>query len=128
MRASDLKKALPIALVLAVILATRKTVAGAMSLAELRLLALGVGFPDPDVAAAVAMAESGGRPAAVGDNGTSFGLWQVHTPAHPEFNATMLLDPQYNARAALAISAGGTTWQPWTTYRTGAYRQYLPAA
>jgi hypothetical protein len=33
---------------------------------------------DPRAAAAVAMNESGGRFGAVGDNGTSFGPWQLH--------------------------------------------------
>lgn len=98
---------------------------GHLTLAELRALAASVGFPDPDVAAAVAMAESGGNPFAVGDEGTSFGLWQIHTPAHPEFEASRLLDASYNAHAALLISQSGADWTPWTTFRTGAYKQYM---
>lgn len=110
------------------------------SLAQLQALAASVGFPDPSLAAAVAMAESGGNPCAQGDpnigvhsciapNGTStsFGLWQVNTTYNPQFDAKSLLNPQYNAQAALAISNGGKVWTPWTTYRIGAYRQwYLP--
>src|SRR5271163_702895 len=83
-----------------------------MTLAELRALAVLVGFPDPDTAAAIAMAESSGYPHAQGDprgpflstpNGSSssFGLWQVHAPAHPEFSPASLLDATYNAHAAL---------------------------
>lgn len=100
-----------------------------LSLTELRLLALAVGFPDPDTAAAVAMAESGGNPSAYGDAeyGGSVGLWQVNLPSHPQYDALALEDPWYNARAALAISRGGATWQPWTTYREGLYRPYMPA-
>jgi hypothetical protein len=96
------------------------------TLAELVALAKAVGFPDPTTAAAVAMAESGGNPFAVGDEGTSFGLWQVHTPAHPEFDASRLLDANYNAHAALLISKSGTNWTPWTTYNTGAFKRYMP--
>ena len=98
-----------------------------MNLAELTQLAYDHGFPDPALAAAVAMAESGGDPHAQGDprgpfdatpNGTStsFGLWQVHTPAHPEYDPRSLLDPDYNADAAFKISSGGTVWKWWSTY------------
>lgn len=100
-----------------------------LSLTQLRLLALAVGFPDPDTAAAVAMAESRGNPSAYGDAqyGGSVGLWQVNLPSHPQYDAASLYDPWTNARAALAISSGGSNWQPWTTYRTGAYLPYMPA-
>ena len=97
-----------------------------LTLDQLRQLASGVGFPDPDLAAAVAMAESGGFEGAVGDNGTSFGLWQIHAPAHPEYDTALLQTPWYNAQAALAISSGGKDWEPWTTYGSGAYLKYLP--
>lgn len=95
-----------------------------MTLAQLRALAASIGFLDPDLAAAVAMAESGGNAGAVGDEGTSFGLWQIHTPAHPEYDANLLLEADYNARAAYAISSGGTVWQPWSTYNSGAYLKF----
>lgn len=108
-----------------------------MNLAQLQALAQGVGFPDPALAAAVAMAESGGNPCAQGDpnigvhscsgpNGTSeaFGLWQVNVLYNTQYDPTSLLDPTYNAKAALAISSNGTNWNPWTTYRTGAYRPW----
>jgi hypothetical protein len=98
-----------------------------MTVEELRQLAAQSGFPDAALAAAVAMAESGGFIGAVGDQGTSFGLWQIHTPAHPEYNAKSLLDATYNANAARVISKGGTDWRPWTTYKTGAYLAYMPA-
>jgi hypothetical protein len=108
------------------------------ALAQLQRLAADVGFPDPSLAASVAYAESGGDPCAQGDpnigvhpcsgpNGTStsFGLWQIHTPAHPEYDPTRLLrDPTYNARAAYAISRGGTDWAPWSTFNKGINRPY----
>jgi hypothetical protein len=112
---------------------------GPLSFDDLRELARRVGFTGSavDVAAAIAMAESGGDPHAQGDphgpsgalpNGisSSFGLWQVHAPAHPVYLPARLLEPEYNARAAYEISAGGVSWLPWSTYNSGAYRQYLP--
>jgi hypothetical protein len=107
------------------------------SLAQLRELAAAMGFADPRVAAAVAWAESGGDACAQGDppgpylcdrpNGisTSFGLWQIHVPDHREYDPASLLDPAYNARAALAISKGGTDWHLWSTYVHGDYLAYV---
>jgi Lysozyme like domain len=71
------------------------------TLAQLQALAVSVGFPDPALAAAVAMAESGGDPCANGDphnssscsndySSTSFGLWQIHVTAHPQYNSSQL--------------------------------------
>jgi hypothetical protein len=113
-----------------------------LTLAELRALAASVGFPDPELAAAVAMAEShvfGSVPAVANPHASnivthpklgnlperSFGLWQVNTLAHPEFSETMLLDAAYNAHAALLISKSGTDWTPWSTFKNGAYKQYM---
>lgn len=111
-----------------------------MKYAELHALAVSAGFSveGADIAAAVALAESGGDPFAQGDphgnsgplpNGSSssFGLWQINHPAHPEYEPHKLLtDLDYAARAAFAISKHGTDWEPWTTYRDGAYRKFLP--
>lgn len=108
-----------------------------LTLQQLRALAVSAGFADPDTAAAIAMAESSGYPHAQGDprgpflpvpNGvsTSFGLWQIHTPVHPEFDPTRLLDPAYNAHAAVVLSNGGTSWSPWSTFNDGSYRQFMP--
>lgn len=107
-----------------------------MNLPELRALSVATGFPDPDLAAAIAMAESGGDPCARGDPhqdpdcttrgdvATSFGLWQIHVPAHPEYESADLFDPATNARAAFAISKGGRDWSPWSTFASGAYQAY----
>jgi len=99
-----------------------------MTLAALRELARSVGFPNPDLAAAVAMAESDGNAMAVGDvtRGFSIGLWQINLRAHPEYNAVSLYDPNNNAQAAMKISSGGTNWKPWSTFNSGAYKKYLP--
>jgi Lysozyme like domain len=98
------------------------------TLEELRAFATDQGFPDPNLAAAIAYAESGGFAGAVGDQGKSLGLWQIHTPSHPQYDPQSLLDAHYNAGAARDISKGGADWSPWTTYRTGAYQRYLPPA
>lgn len=97
-----------------------------MTLDDLQSLATSVGFPDPDLAAAIAMAESGGDPRIVGDlqSGGSVGLWQINVPAHPELDASRLKEPAYNAKAALAISKNGTNWNAWTVYRNGAYKKF----
>lgn len=111
------------------------------SLRDLQALAVATGFPDPALAAAVAMAESGGNTCSQGDpntgvhscdvpNGTStsFGLWQINTPHNPQYDPKSLLDPQYNARAALAISRNGTTWLPWSTFKNSSYLKWYPNA
>jgi len=92
---------------------------------QLVALARDTGFPDPNTAAAVALAESGGYPGALGDDGNSVGLWQIHMPSHPSYSKTDLRDPRKNARAAFSISKAGSTWRWWSAYRSGAYRKYL---
>lgn len=102
-----------------------------LTLAKLRELARAAGFPDPILAAAVAMAESGGNARAMGDLGlggfgfTSFGLWQIHTPAHPQFRTVDLFDPLTNAKAALAISQNGAKWTDWSTFNHGDHLKYM---
>jgi hypothetical protein len=76
------------------------------------------------IAAAVAMAESGGNPNATNKNtnGTvDRGLWQINS-IHGSRSTT---DPSANAKAAVAISEGGTNWKAWVAYTTGRYRTYL---
>lgn len=90
------------------------------------------------IAAAIALAESGGNPsshngnAGTGDN--SYGLWQINMigsmgPARlAEFGLTsntQLFDPLTNAKAAVKVSNGGSNFGPWTTYTSGAYRKFL---
>ena len=113
----------------------------ALSAQQIYAVARQAGFSpvDATTATAIALAESGGNPAA--HNGTppdnSYGLWQINMigglgPARRQaFGLTsdaQLLDPVTNARAAKAIhdSAGG--WSPWTTYTHGAYTRHIPDA
>jgi Lysozyme like domain len=83
------------------------------------------GFPDPLLAAAIALAESGGVPGALGDNRESVGLWQIHMPSWPQFNYDDMRDPEKNAAAAMVISKQGTDWRPWSTFRNGTYRRFM---
>jgi|SRR5215472_13718760 len=77
------------------------------------------------IAAAIAMAESGGDPNAQGHNSngtTDYGLWQINSVNGA--NASYL-NPDVNGKAAVRISRGGTNWNPWTTYKNGAYKAFL---
>lgn len=93
--------------------------------------------PDEAVTAtAIALAESAGRPRA--HNPTppddSYCLMQINMlgPLGPARRArfhlranTDLYDPATCMRVAYGVSAGGSNWQPWTTYTRGTYRQHL---
>lgn len=60
---------------------------------------------DPAVAVAMMLVESGGRNTAVGDNGTSFGLFQLHEGGMltaAGLNSTQAFNPKTNAMVALA--------------------------
>ncbi len=120
---------------------------------QLRDLAASVGFPDPAMAAAVAMGESYGhsdaenfvtpsqaaaRTAAdpqhpVGPE-WSLGIWQINNCAQwqgdtctmARYAASSLLDPTFNAQVAYALWQQ-RGWAPWGAYTNGSYRQYLPA-
>ena len=84
--------------------------------AQLVARATRAGFPNPNIAAAIAMAESGGVPNALGDGGVSIGLWQINTRAHPLYSRAEMADPERNADAAFRISNGGTDWGPWSVW------------
>ena len=68
------------------------------------------------MAAEIATAESGGDPGAISPT-DDFGLWQINASN----GALATLNPFQNAKSAITLSDNGTTWNPWTTYRTGAY-------
>jgi len=94
---------------------------------------------DPAVAptaAAIAMAESGGRVDAWNPKGKdrSAGLWQINyygdmrKSRTRQFGPPELLrrDPLANARAAVAIyKSAGNSFSPWSTYTSGAYKNHL---
>ena len=101
--------------------------------ASLEQLWIEAGGP-PNVAqtmAAIALAESGGQVGAKGgpnsDGTYDYGLWQINTVnvnSHHWSVASLLGNPEYNAKAAVAIykSAG---FGAWSTYNSGAYKQFL---
>lgn len=107
-----------------------------MAPAQIQALAAQVGIADSAVAAAIAMAESGGNTEAHNsvppDN--SYGLWQINMlgPLGPQrrkafglTNNEQLYDPLTNAKAMAKISNGGKNWVPWTTYTSGKYKLYM---
>lgn len=64
----------------------------------------------------------------------SYGLWQINMIGKlgPErlkqfglSSPDELYDPQKNAKAALAIARGPGGFNNWSTYKSGAYRQYM---
>jgi hypothetical protein len=88
------------------------------------------------VQTAIALAASGGRPAATRDSrpGPAFGVYQIRVdPAvtgsgGPRDVATLADDPRAQASAAYQISAGGRDFSAWDSYRDGSYAQYLGQA
>jgi LysM repeat protein len=92
---------------------------GTLSCSGLEALweAAGGSHTEAFMAAEIAMAESGGNQYALSPT-DDYGYWQInasHGPAMATFNAIG------NAKAAIAISADGHDWAPWTTYVDGAY-------
>jgi surface antigen len=107
---------------------------GTLSAQEIAHAAHGAGVACGDnltTAVAVAMGESGGVTSAthVNDDGSvDRGLWQVNSGAWPNYTESCLFDASCNAGAMMDISGGGTNWNPWVVYTTGAYQQYLSEA
>lgn len=113
--------------------------AGALSAKDIAGYAAGAGFSGAalETAVAVGLAESSGRPNAVGDLtlqtaewGPSIGIWQIRSRKAEKGKGTArdadrLTEPGFNARSAYAISNGGANWSPWSVYKSGAYRLYL---
>tara|TARA_R100000234_G_C5002373_1_gene180944 strand:- start:938 stop:3274 length:2337 start_codon:yes stop_codon:yes gene_type:complete len=114
---------------------------------SLERLAQEVGFPPEDarIAAAIALAESNGDAqidtVASGldpnkENEYSFGLWQINVidkyqaERFPLFNITKeseLYDPLTNAKAAkILYDRAGGSFEDWSTYTSGKYKDYLP--
>jgi soluble lytic murein transglycosylase-like protein len=113
-----------------------------LSIDQVAQLALSAGFRKGDDSAATAVAIAKAESNFITDNigdigaGESIGLWQINLRSNPQYNAQDLFDPSTNAKAAYAISGGGTNFNPWCTYRpsacggagNNAYAQFLPAA
>lgn len=106
-----------------------------LSQAQIEVYARSAGMANPEIMAAIAMAESGGNPGARNpvppDN--SYGLWQINMlgamgPARrKEFGISSneeLFNPVVNARAAAKIQKSQGL-KAWTTYTSGAYKKYM---
>ena len=64
---------------------------------EYKLQALSEKFDVPiETATSIIKCESGFKPYAVGDSGTSYGLVQIHLPAHPYVSKQQALDENYS--------------------------------
>lgn len=59
--------------------------------------------------------ESTGNPQARGDGSTSFGIVQIHLPAHPDITEDQALDPVFSIRWMVAQVAAGRAgeWSCW---------------
>lgn len=109
-----------------------------LSQAQIAMYAQSAGMSNPQLMAAIAMAESKGNPRAhnVIPPDNSYGLWQINMigkngPARrKELGLTsndQLYDPFINAKAAAKIlSTQGL--KAWSTYTSGAYEDYLGGA
>lgn len=87
----------------------------------------GFSLEESKVAVAIMLAESGGDPAAVNRNRNGSidrGVFQINSIHGAKFPGN-LHDPLYNATAARAIFLDAKGWSPWSTYKSGAYKQFL---
>lgn len=108
-----------------------------LSSSQLVLLAhnAGLDWSQAAIAAAIAKAESGGNAGAHNGNppDDSYGLWQINLYGdlfrdrctNKGWCPNTLIDPTTNAQAMYAISGGGHSWTPWSTYTNGAYQSFL---
>lgn len=109
--------------------------------AEVYALARGAGLDHQHAitATAIAWAESGLNPSAVGDValetgtwGPSVGLWQIRSLKAEQGtggtrDASRLTDPRFNARSMFSVSNGGRNFGPWSTFVDGAYAGHVAA-
>lgn len=121
-----------------------------LSINELLEVARRAGFSDTDIpiAAAVAMAESGGDPEVIGmvsktgpdgqplvDN-QDLGLWQISNKWHAAKVKAIggsWRGPYANGLLAKQVfdefvAAGRPGWEAWAVYNSGAYKKYLALA
>lgn len=109
-----------------------------MTQSQIFTLAKSAGLSDSraKVAAAIAMAESGGDPNAHNSKppDDSYGLWQINMlgALGPErrkqfgiSDNSQLYSPEINAKAMMSVSQDGGNFSPWSTYLGPKYQQYL---
>lgn len=72
---------------------------------------------DPDVFTRTLQCESHWKADALGDHGTSYGIAQIHAPAHPEVTREQAYDGIWSINwAAHAFATGHAYW--WSCYNT----------
>jgi Lysozyme like domain/D-alanyl-D-alanine carboxypeptidase len=80
-------------------------------------------------AIAVALAEGGNAGARNTNKDKSRsvdrGWWQFNSKWHPEVSDAEADDVMSAAKHAFRVSGGGASWSPWSTYKNGAYKNYL---
>lgn len=98
-----------------------------LSFQQLKELAAAAAMQNPEIAAAVALAESGGRTDFKDSTGAR-GLWRINPLTCPKqwANGEMLLHAGFNAQAAGEMSNNGTDWSSWESFRNGSYQKHLP--
>lgn len=74
------------------------------------------GFQDTDWLLALARCESGLRPTAVGDGGSSHGLWQIHLGYHPTVTVAQATDPVWSTTWTVQKLQAGQ-YRLWTCGR-----------
>jgi hypothetical protein len=107
---------------------------GRRSFEQVAQLARDVGFsPDKaQIMAATVMGESGGDPFAY-NPGTpqrrenSYGLTQINADAHGPKAKEALGNDRRALELAFEISKGGEDFTPWSVYKSGEYKKYLPS-
>lgn len=62
------------------------------------------------------------------DGSIDRGIAQINNKWHSEVSETCVFDPLCSLKEMYRISALGTAWSPWTTYKNYAYEKYLTAA
>lgn len=101
------------------------------SVTELVEAAKGAGFDGAGLvtSVAVSLAEDGRRELrAVNvnvDGSRDRGPWQINDRAHPDVDDACAFNLDCAAAAAFRISSSGNSFQPWTTWVSGAYKQHL---
>ena len=75
------------------------------------------------IGSSIAMAESGGRGAAthVTDHEWSVGPYQVNLLVHRQFSEGCARSLTCSTAIVWRLSRGGTNWNPWSVYKSGAY-------
>lgn len=64
----------------------------------------------------VIFCESSNNPKAIGDGGTSFGLSQIHLPAHPHITKEQAFKPEYAIEFMAKEMSKGNAWK-WSCWK-----------